>query len=74
MKIKVDWKIIWEAVKEPLREFVMAIIPGILAYLQTIPAEWAIILYFVIRAIDSAMHEVGKKAKDDTLITGITRF
>jgi hypothetical protein len=69
-----DTKIIWEAVKEPLREIVMAAIPGVLAYLQTIPAEWAIVLYLVIRGIDSYLHNLGKENENETLITGLTRF
>jgi len=66
--MKKHWKIIWEAVKEPLREIVLAAIPGVLAYLQTIPAEWAIILYLVLRGIDSYLHKSGVAVK------GITRF
>lgn len=68
MKLKIDWKIIWEAVKEPLREIVLAAIPGILAYLETIPAEWAAVLYFVIRFLDKYLHESGKLEK------GLSRF
>ena len=55
--MKINWKILWEATKEPAREIVLAAIPGILAYLQTIPAEWAIILYLVLRGIDKYLHE-----------------
>ena len=72
--MKINWQLVWESAKEPLREIVMAAIPGILIYLQTISATWAIILYLVLRAIDSYMHEKGKVEKDDSLITGITRF
>jgi len=66
--MKIDWKLIWESAKEPLREIVLAVIPGILAYLQTIPAEWAFIFYLVLRAIDSYLHKSGIAEK------GITRF
>jgi hypothetical protein len=55
--MKIDWKILFEAVKEPLREIVLAAIPGILVYLQTIPASWAIIVYLVLRGIDKYLHE-----------------
>ena len=72
--MKIDWKIVWEAVKEPLREFVLAIIPGLLAYLQTISAEWAIVLYFVLRSIDAYLHEFGTAKKKEVLVTGLTRF
>jgi hypothetical protein len=72
--MKINWMIIWEAIKEPLREFVLAVIPGILAYLQTIPAEWAIVIYFILRSVDSYLHEKGKENEDPRLITGLTRF
>ena len=63
-----NWKLIWEAAKEPLREIVLAIIPGILAYLETIPAEWAFVLYLVLRGIDKYLHNSGIVEK------GLTRF
>ncbi len=66
--MKKHWKVIWEALKEPLRELVLAAIPGVLTYLQTIPAEWAIVLYLVLRAVDSYLHKSGIAEK------GLTRF
>jgi hypothetical protein len=66
-------KIVWEAIKEPLREILLAALPGILVYLGTINAVWAGILYLVLRAVDSYLHELGKE-KENKLITGITRF
>ena len=66
--MKINWKIVWESVKEPLREIVMAIIPFVLAYLEKIPAEWAAILYLVIRAIDKYLHE------SKTMVKGLTGF
>lgn len=66
--------LLWESLKEPLREIVLLALPGILAYLQTIPAEWAVILYFSLRAIDSYLHQLGKLKKNDVLVTGLTRF
>ena len=66
--------IAWKAVKEPLREIVLAAIPGVLVYLETIQAEWAIVLYLILRAIDSYLHELGKAKKSSALISGITRF
>ncbi len=66
--MKKFWKIVWEAIKEPAREIVLAAIPGVLAYLQTIPAEWAIVLYLVLRAVDSWLHKSGIAEK------GLSRF
>ena len=73
--MKIDWKMLWEAIKEPLREIVLATIPGILVYLQTIPAEWALVLYLVLRGLDSYLHEAGKEIPgDNPLLKGMTRF
>jgi hypothetical protein len=72
--MKVNWTLVWEAVKEPLREVLLAAIPGVLAYLGTLNVTWAGILYLVLRAVDSYLHELGKEKNDNSLVTGITRF
>ncbi len=64
---------IWEAIKEPLRLLVLAVIPVLLAYFQTISYEWAAIIVLILRLVDSVLHEVGKK-NDNALVTGLTRF
>jgi hypothetical protein len=69
---------LWEAVKEPLRLLVLAIIPVLLVYFQAINAEWAGVIIVILRLIDSVLHEVGKeqstKTKESVLVTGLTRF
>lgn len=65
--MKVKWDAIWEAIKEPLREAVLAIIPFVLVALEKIPAVWAILLYAVLRGLDKFLHEAGIKR-------GLTRF
>lgn len=72
--VKIQAPVVWEAIKEPLREIVLAAIPGALAYLQTINLPWAIGLYLLLRGIDSWLHEEGKVKENPTLVTGITRF
>jgi hypothetical protein len=78
--MKLDWKIIWEAVKEPLREAVLAVIPLILAWLGTITAPWAIALYAILRFIDSYLHEHANaqpaKTRNEGIggVTGLTGF
>lgn len=76
--MKIDWKLIWEAIKEPLREIVLAALPGLLAYLGTLDAQWAVLLYIILRAVDSVLHEYGKArstAKEQSIYTlGLTRF
>lgn len=66
--MKIDWKIIWESIKEPLREIVIAIIPFALERLSVLNVWWAIILYVILRGIDKWLHESG------TLERGLTRF
>lgn len=70
----VSKEILWEAIKEPLRLMVLAIIPLLLSYFANLPYEWAGVLIVLLRLIDSILHEVGKAKKDETLITGLTRF
>ena len=69
-----NWKLIWEAAKEPLRLLLLALIPFALVYLETISAEWAVVLLVVLRFVDKWMHEVGKAEKKPALVKGITRF
>jgi len=78
--MKFNFEILWESVKEPLREAVLAAIPVLLAYLGTIEAPWAVGLYFILRFIDSLLHESNKalpiKKQNDGLLgaTGLTGF
>lgn len=67
-------KALWEACKEPLRLLVLALIPVLLAYFDTIPTEWAGVLVVLLRFIDSVLHEVGKQKKSEVLLKGLTRF
>lgn len=67
-------KAIWEAIKEPLRILVLAIIPVILAYLEVINTQWAIIIVAVLRLADKVLHDVGKTIENEKLEGGITRF
>jgi hypothetical protein len=57
---KIDFKLIWDSTKEPLREIIMAALPGILVYLKTIDATWATALYLSFRWLDSFLHEKSK--------------
>lgn len=65
---------IWEATKDPLRLLVLAIIPFILVYFETISAPWAVIITVALKYIDKILHEIGKETENETLIKGITRF
>jgi len=65
---KIDWKLVWEAVKEPLRLLVLSILPLLLVYFASLPYEWAAVILLVLRFIDKYLHESGIAEK------GITRF
>lgn len=67
-------KPIKETLKELLRIVAVALIPASLAFLETIPAEWAITLAIALRALDKFLHEYGKATNSETLIKGVTRF
>lgn len=51
-----DYNKLWEAVKEPLRVLVLAIIPVILAYFEVINTEWALIIVAILRVVDKYLH------------------
>jgi len=65
---------IFEAIKEPLRLLVLAVIPVLLVYLEKLSVEWAGILILVLKLIDQVLHEVGKETEKESLVTGLTRF
>jgi hypothetical protein len=71
---RMNWKPVLEAMKEPLRLLVLAVIPFGVAYFTELPYEWAGVIVLVLRFIDKFLHEVGKAAKDETLELGLTRF
>ena len=70
------WPAFWEAVKEPAREIVLALFPFLLAYINAIPAQWAVVLYTVLRTIDQYLHEKWKANKDPekSMSHGLARF
>lgn len=55
--MKFDWKALWEAVKEPLRWVVLAIIPFLIAYFGGLNYVWAGLVTTILRIIDKYMHE-----------------
>lgn len=72
--MKFDWKVLWEAVKEPLRLLVLAVIPFAVAYFASLPYEWAGIALLVLRFIDKYLYELGKATNNPKLEAGLTRF
>jgi len=66
--IKFDWKLIWEAGKEPLRLLVLAIIPVILIQVGTINTQWAVVLILILRFVDKYLHELEPEGKAGGLV------
>jgi hypothetical protein len=64
----------FEAVKEPLRLLVLAVIPFLITFLTELPNEWAVGAVVVLRFLDKWMHEVGKAVDSESISKGITRF
>ena len=58
-----DKKAILEAVKEPLRELVMAILPFLLVYFEKLNTPIAAVLYLLIRGLDKYLFEYSKTVK-----------
>jgi hypothetical protein len=72
--MKIDWKVIFEAIKEPLREIVLAILPILMVYINAIDAGWAAVLYLVLRFLDKYLHEAWTVNKKTGSELGIVRF
>ena len=69
---------LWTALKEPLRLFVLALIPFGLVYFSDLPADWAVMTVVVLRFLYKWLHEIGKARTtarvESKLLTGLTRF
>jgi len=68
--MKFDWNALWEAVKEPLRWLVLAILPFLIAYVTQLNYGWAVVATVILRIIDSYLHEHAPKGDAG----GLTRF
>jgi hypothetical protein len=69
-----DKQAIFEAVKEPLRYLVLAVLPFAITYTASLPYEWAVFATLVLRGLDKFIHEIGKTAENENLTKGLTRF
>ena len=78
--MRFDKKALIEALKEPLRLLVLALIPFALAWLTELQYDWAIGMTVLLRFIDKWLHESAKleakKTRNDGYggMTGITGF
>ena len=64
-------ELLLKSAKEPAREMVMAMLPGLLVYLEKLDTSWAVIMYLVIRGIDQLLHENAKVNKK-AVLKGLT--
>jgi len=64
-------EVIWEAIKEPLRLLVLAIVPLLVTYFAALPYQWAILATVVLRFIDKWLHEYEKAQPVKKQIKGI---
>ena len=71
---RVDKNVLFEAIKEPLRLLVCALLPFGIAYLKDLPYEWATIATIVLKTADKFLHEYGKATGGDKLVKGLVRF
>lgn len=74
--MSINWKALWEAVKEPLRLLILALVSWGIVELAQLDTQWAVVGVFVLRFIDKWMHEAGKErtVKNTLLEGGLTRF
>jgi hypothetical protein len=67
----IDKKVLFEAVKEPLRLLALALIPFAIAYFAGLSYEWAGAITVVLRFVDSWLHELAKAEPKKEQNTGI---
>jgi len=78
--MKFNFEVLFLAVKEPLREALLAALPVLLAYFGAIEAYWAAVVYLILRFIDSYLHTAAKeesiKTRNEGLlgVKGLTGF
>ena len=72
--VKVNKSALVEAVKEPLRLLVLAVIPFGIAWLGGLPYEWAVVATVALKFLDKFVHQLGKNTDRVGLVKGITRF
>ena len=71
-----NWKALWEAIKEPLRLLVIGLVSFLLAELLAVenPQNWVVLAVLVLRFVDKWLHEYGKATESKLLSGGLTRF
>jgi len=71
----IDWDVLWESMKEPLRIVIFAFIGWLLVTIvPQLPPEVGAIVALLLKFIDEYLHQLGKETDNDTLLKGLTRF
>lgn len=65
---------LWEAVKEPLRLLVLAVVPVLVTLAADLPKEYAAMAILVLRFVDSYLHNLGKINGNENQVKGLVRF
>jgi hypothetical protein len=77
---KINWSLLWEATKLPLRVFVLGILPVAITYFTELGTEWAIIIVTPLVILDRYLHLIWKQEEEKDLLrentkpTGIVPF
>lgn len=67
---------LFEAIKLPLRLFVLAFVPFLVAFVAQLPYQWVPVASILLVALDKYLHEVWKEEvkKGETPRTGLVPF
>jgi hypothetical protein len=67
-----------KAILDGLRVVVLAIIPVVASFLGEWKFDWKVLVVVaglaLLKVVDRYLHLIGKEEKNNTLITGLTRF
>lgn len=75
MKIDPKFNVLWESLKEPARIVVFAVISWLLTVIvPQLDPRLIPVFTLILKLVDEYLHQLGKATKNDTLLTGLTRF
>ena len=65
-----------EAIKEPLRLLMLALLPLLINWISGQPwnVEFITVIVIILRAVDKILHDIGTQTGNETLKGGLTRF
>ena len=70
-----DWKKLWEYLKEPARWLAIGVVAWLVdVVVPQMKPEYIPYLVMALRFVDKWLHDIGKVEENKTLETGLTRF